>query len=134
MADEVKKLSDLKVLIVDDQDDARALVRNMLTEMGIHQIFDAPDGRQALSFIDAAFDFVDFVVCDWNMPGMSGVELLRQLRTVDPDIPFLMVTGRGDMDSVIEAKSSGVTGYIRKPFSPAQFEAKVRIIMKRSFK
>ncbi len=133
MADEVKKLEDLKVLIVDDQADARVLLKNMLSEIGVHQVFEASDGRQALSFIDAAFDFVDFIVCDWNMPSMSGVELLRQLRTVDPDIPFLMVTGRGDMDSVVEAKSSGVTGYIRKPFSPAQFEAKIRIIMKRRF-
>ncbi len=134
MAENTKKLEDLKILIVDDQADARALMRNMLNEFGVHQVFEAPDGRQALSFIDAAFDFVDFIICDWNMPSISGVELLRQLRTVDPDIPFLMVTGRGDMDSVVEAKSSGVSGYIRKPFSPAQFEAKVRIIMKKSFR
>ncbi len=133
MAEVTKKLEDLKVLVVDDQADARTLIKNMLTEFGVHQVFEAADGRQALSFIDAAFDFVDFIICDWNMPGISGVELLRQLRTVDPNIPFLMVTGRGDMDSVVEAKSSGVTGYIRKPFSPAQFEAKVRIIMKKSF-
>ncbi len=127
-----KNIEDLKILIIDDHSDARALVRNMLSEMGIHQIFESEDGRQALSFIDTAFDFVDFIICDWNMPSISGVELLRQLRTVDPDIPFLMVTGRGDMDSVIEAKSSGVSGYIVKPFSAAQFEAKLRIINKKS--
>ncbi len=133
MANEVKKLEDLKILIIDDQSDARALLRNMLNEMGIHQIFEAEDGRQALSFIDAAFDFVDLVICDWNMPNITGVELLRQLRSVDPDLPFLMVTGRGDMDSVVEAKSSGVSGYIRKPFSSAQFEAKLRILNKKYF-
>ena len=65
------------------------------------------------------------------MPKMNGVELLRQLRTVDPDVPFLMVTGRSDMESVVEAKSSGVTGYIRKPFSPAELEAKLRILLHR---
>lgn len=124
-------LADLKVLLVEDQPEARALMRNMLMELGITQIFVASDGREALQFIDSAYDFIDVVVCDWNMPNMTGVELLRQLRTVDPDIPFLMVTGRGDMESVIEAKSSGVTGYIRKPFSPAQLEAKLRIIMQR---
>ena len=128
-----KRLEDLKVLVVDDQDDARALVRSMLVQLGIHQVFESTDGRQALSFIDTAFDFVDFIICDWNMPNMTGAELLRQLRTVDPDIPFLMLTGRGDMDSVVEAKSSGVTGYIRKPFSPGQFEAKIRIIAKKGF-
>ncbi len=122
-------LSALKVLVVDDQIEVRSMMRNMLMEMGVTQIFDAPDGREALNFIDSAFDFVDLIVCDWNMPKMSGVELLRQLRTVDPDMPFLMVTGRGDIESVVEAKSSGVTGYIRKPFSSVQLEAKLRIVM-----
>ncbi len=124
-------LMDLKVLIVEDQSDARAMLRNMLGELGVTQIFEAKDGGEALRFIDTAFDFVNLVICDWNMPKMSGVELLRQLRTVDPDVPFLMVTGRSDMDSVIEAKGSGVSGYIRKPYSPAQLEAKLRIIAKK---
>jgi len=60
---------------------------------------------------------------------MTGVELLRQLRTIDPSLPFLMITGRSDVDSVMEAKSSGVTAYIRKPFSSKQLEAKLRIIL-----
>lgn len=126
-----KKLEDLKVLLVEDQAESRALIRNMLGEFGITQVFDAPNGRDALSFLDSAFDFVDVVICDWNMPQMTGVELLRQLRTVDPDVPFLMVTGRGDMDSIVEAKTSGVTAYIRKPFSATQLEAKLRIVMQR---
>jgi two-component system chemotaxis response regulator CheY len=122
-------LAGLKILIVEDQSEARAMLRNMMMELGINQIFEAPDGREALKFIDNAFDFIDLIICDWNMPGMSGVELLRQLRTVDPEMPFLMVTGRSDLESVVEAKSSGVTGYIRKPFSPKQLEAKLKIIM-----
>ena len=121
--------ADLKVLIVEDQAEARAMLRNMMGELGVTQIFEASDGREALAFMDSAFDFVDCIVCDWNMPSMNGVELLRQLRTVDPGIPFLMVTGRSDMESVVEAKSCGVTAYIRKPFSPKQLEAKMRIIM-----
>ena len=124
-------LNDLKVLIVEDQSDARAMLRNMLAELGVTQIFEASDGREALRFMDSAFDFVNLVICDWNMPGLTGVEFLRQLRSVDASIPFLMVTGRSDMDSVMEAKSAGVTGYIRKPFSPKQLEAKLRIIMQK---
>lgn len=123
--------ADLKVLIVEDHSEARAMLRNMLGELGITQIFEASNGREAFSFVDSAFDLVNFIVCDWNMPGMTGVEFLRQIRTVDPETPFLMITGRGDMGSVTEAKNSGVTGYIRKPFSPAQLEAKIRIIMAR---
>jgi len=122
----------LKILIVEDQSDARALLRNVLGEMGVTQIFEAKDGNEALRFMDSAFDFVNLVICDWNMPKMSGVEFLRQMRTVDADVPFLMVTGRSDMESVIEAKSSGVSGYIRKPYSPSQLEAKLRIIAKRA--
>ena len=122
-------ISDLKVLLVEDQAEARAMMRNMMMELGITQIFEAADGKEALAFLDSAFDFIDVVICDWNMPSMTGVELLRQLRSVDPDVPFLMVTGRTDMESVVEAKSSGVTAYIRKPFSPKQLEAKLRIIL-----
>lgn len=121
----------LKVLIVEDQADSRAILRNMLAELGVNQIFEASDGREALQFMDAAFDYVDMVLCDWNMPEMSGMEFLRQVRSTGANIPFLMITGRGDMDSVLEAKGSGVSGYIRKPFSPSQLEAKLRILMQK---
>lgn len=131
MSEAKENLDDLKVLVVEDQSEARAMLRNMMAEMGIHQIFESADGREALTFIDNAFDFVDLIVCDWNMPNMSGIELLRQLRTVDPDMPFLMTTGRGDMESVVEAKTSGVTAYIAKPFSAQQLEVKLRIILSR---
>ncbi|MAE51222.1 MAG: hypothetical protein CMH27_05390 [Micavibrio sp.] len=124
-------LVDLRILLVDDQLESRSLLRNMLGELGVTQVFDAPDGREALSFLDDAFDMIDMIVCDWNMPNMNGVELLRQLRTVDPDTPFLMVTGRGDFESVVEAKSSGVDGYILKPFSATQLEAKLRILLQK---
>lgn len=124
-------LKNLRVLIVDDQQDARAMLRNMLLEIGVTQIFESPDGKSAMQFMDTAFDFIDIVICDWNMPNMTGVELLRQLRSADPSFPFLMITGRADKSSVIEAKASGVTAYITKPFSSAQLEAKLRIITQR---
>jgi CheY-like chemotaxis protein len=124
-ADGIEKL---KVLVVDDQPDARALVRGMLGELGVTQIFEAADGKEAMSFTDAAMDMIDVIICDWNMPKMTGIELLRQMRSVSYDVPFLMVTGRSDLDSVASAKSSGVTAYIRKPFSPAHLEVKLRVI------
>jgi two-component system chemotaxis response regulator CheY len=123
-----KDFNDLRLLIVDDQPEMRALIKNMLMESGITQLFEASDGKEAMNFMDNALDFIDIVICDWNMPRLTGVEVLRQLRSFNPEMPFLMVTGRSDIASVAEAKSSGVSAYIRKPFSPAQLEAKLRII------
>ena len=129
MGQDVIKLDKLRVMIVDDQPDMRAMIRHMMAELGINQIFEAADGKQALSFVDDALDLIDLIICDWNMPTISGVEVLRQLRSVGCDMPFLMITGRSDFNSVSEAKSSGVTAYIRKPFSLDELEAKIKIIM-----
>lgn len=123
-----KKFAELKVLVVEDQPEIRSMIRELLYDMGVKQLFEASDGREALQFIDADFDIVNFIVCDWNMPGMPGIDFLRQIRTVYPSLPFLMVTGRCDKHSVIEARSAGVTAYIRKPFSPGQLEEKMRVL------
>lgn len=125
-----KNMSDLKILVVEDQDDVRKMIKDMLENMSVAKVFEAKDGQQAFEFIDAAFDFVDLIICDWNMPELTGVELLRQIRATDENVPFLMVTGRMDMDSVVEAKNSGVTAYIAKPFSAVQLEAKIRVVLK----
>jgi two-component system chemotaxis response regulator CheY len=122
----------LKVLIVDDQQDARVILRSMLGEFGVNQMFEAANGKEADDFIRDARELINFVICDWNMPELSGLEVLNKLRNVDPNIPFLMVTGRGDAASVQKAKKNGVSAYIRKPYSPAQLEAKVRILMQQS--
>ena len=122
-------LNDLKILLVEDQTEARALLRNMLLELGITQIFEASNGEEALNFLDSAYDFIDMVMCDWNMPSVSGLDVLRDVRKVNESLPFLMVTGRSDVESVKEAKEAGVTAYIRKPFTPKQLEAKLRIML-----
>lgn len=125
------RFDNIRVMIVDDQADMRSMIRHMLAELGVNQVFEAVDGKQAMMFMDDALDLIDIVICDWNMPNMSGVEVLRQLRSVNPDMPFLMVTGRTDMSSVTEARASGVTAYISKPFSLVQLENKLKVIMSR---
>jgi CheY-like chemotaxis protein len=124
-----KKISELKVLIVDDQPEVRTLIRDVLVEAGVTRTFEAANGREALQFIDADFEPVNFIVCDWNMPGMNGIDFLKQIRTVFPDIPFLMVTGKSDKNSVLDAKIAGVSAFIRKPFSPEQLETKLRLLV-----
>jgi len=119
----------LNVIVIDDQQAARSMLKKMLKEMQIHQVFEAGDGREALRLLDSAPEMIDLVICDWNMPAMTGIELLREVRGVGFDVPFLMVTGRADKESAAEAKEAGVSGYISKPFSQTQLEAKMRVVV-----
>ncbi len=127
-----QSLQDYRILVVDDQPEMRSLIKDMLKDLSITQIFEANDGKEAMIFLDDALDLIDLIICDWNMPRVSGVDVLRQLRSTNDEMPFLMVTGRGDKSSVTEAKFCGVTAYIRKPFSPIELEAKIRIIRHRT--
>lgn len=124
-----KKAASLKVLVVDDQPEVRTMVREVLSDAGVTQVFEAPDGKAAMQFIDADFDMVNLIICDWNMPGLSGVDFLKQVRSCFPELPFLMVSGRCDKKSIVEAKIAGVSAYIRKPFSPGQMEAKIKALV-----
>lgn len=122
-------LAQLKVLVVEDQAESRGILRDMLSEMGITQVFEVDDGNAGLKFVNNAPDFIDLILCDWNMPSMSGIDFLQTIRGEGINIPFLMTTGRGDQLSVVQAKNHGVNGYIRKPFTPAQVEAKLRAML-----
>lgn len=113
-------LSKLSVLVVDDEASVARLVAMMLADFGVTQIFTTKDGEEALDFLRDLRDVVDIIICDWNMPNMSGIELLQQVRRIDPGMPFLMLTGRADMASVREAKDFGVSSYLAKPFTAEQ--------------
>jgi len=126
-----KSLTQLCVLVVDDQSESRALLRNILSDIGINQIYEAQDGKTGLAFLDSSFDLIDVIMCDWNMPQMNGIDLLRQIRSTGANTPFMMITGRSDKTSVVEAKSLGVNVYVRKPYSPTQIEAKLRAVVQR---
>lgn len=125
-------LPDLRVLIVEDQDSASSLTNKMLQDIGVSDVVECDDAEKALALLEQDAELYDVVICDWNMPGMSGIEFLTALRADSPDIPFLMASGRSDMDSIQEARNAGATGYIRKPFSPSQLEAQIRIVMQKS--
>ena len=121
-------VDELRVLVVEDSFEAMNLVKGMLADLGIHEVYTAKNGMEALDFLGSCDDLIDVVVCDWNMPRMTGIELLRQLRTVDPDMPFVMVTGAADQRSVIEAKGSGVTAYLVKPYSANELAKKLGLV------
>lgn len=114
------QMQDLRVLIVEDNQQAAKLLKKVLGALGVHQVFCSIDGREAQHFLDTARDMVDVIICDWEMPNMTGIQLLRQVRTYYPKMPFIMLTGNADAESVKAAANYKVNGYIKKPYTPQQ--------------
>ncbi len=123
--------SNIKILVVDDFATMRRIVKGLLQELGYHQIQDAEDGAAALVKIKS--ERFDLVVTDWNMPVMTGLELLRAIRA-EPTLkttPVLMVTAENNREQIIEAARSGVSGYIIKPFTAVTLREKLTRIFER---
>ena len=121
----------MKILIVDDFSTMRRIIRNLLRELGFTQTAEADDGSTALPMIKSGG--IDFLVTDWNMPGMNGLELLKVIRA-DPntaDLPVLMVTAESKRDQIIQAAQAGVNGYIVKPFTAVTLRDKIDKIFER---
>ena len=121
----------LKILVVDDFSTMRRIVKNLLNELGYSDISEADDGKTALPMLQGG-NF-DFVVTDWNMPGMPGIELLRAIRADErlKGMPVLMVTAEAQREQIIEAAKAGVSGYIVKPFTGQTLKEKLDKIFER---
>ncbi|MBU6994743.1 MAG: chemotaxis response regulator CheY [Ferrovum myxofaciens] len=118
----------MKFLVVDDFSTMRRIVRNLLKELGFTNVIEAEDGVDALNKLRAGD--IEFVVSDWNMPNMTGIELLRAIRK-DPSLkhlPVLMVTAEAKKENIIEAAQAGASGYIVKPFTAATMDEKLKKI------
>jgi two-component system chemotaxis response regulator CheY len=120
----------LRVLVVDDERSVVKILRMMLANIGVTQIFTAKDGVEALEFLGACDEMVNTIICDWNMPRMSGIKLLEQVRTTSPDMAFVMVTGRATLDAVYDAKSLNVTAFVAKPFSQDEIKKKLELVVR----
>lgn len=120
----------MKVLVVDDFSTMRRIVKNTLRQIGFTTIEEAEDGQKAYDRLVS--EKFDFVVSDWNMPNMTGIDLLRKVRATPKikDIPFLMVTAEAKQENIVEAIKAGVSNYIVKPFTVATLDEKVRKIFK----
>jgi two-component system, chemotaxis family, chemotaxis protein CheY len=120
------------VMIVDDDQTMRMLIRRMLGRMKITNLMEADGGEQALQQLENTTGSCDLIICDWNMPGMSGIELFDRVHAIKPALPFLMLTGRADAGSVITAKKAGVPAYIVKPISPDELKTKISFLLAKS--
>ncbi|XOZ33906.1 chemotaxis response regulator CheY [Halomonadaceae bacterium KBTZ08] len=121
----------MKILVVDDFSTMRRIVRNLLRDLGFNNIEEADDGNSALPMLrNGKFDFL---ITDWNMPGMSGMELLQAIRADEnlKSLPILMVTAEAKRDQIVAAAQAGVNGYVVKPFTAAVLKDKIEKIFER---
>jgi len=121
----------MKILIVDDFSTMRRIIKNLLRDLGFTNTQEADDGLTALPMLKTG-NF-DFLVTDWNMPGMQGIDLLKEVRA-DADLatlPVLMVTAEQKREQIIEAAQAGVNGYIVKPFTAQTLKEKIDKIFER---
>ncbi len=122
---------DMKILVVDDFSTMRRIIKNLLRDLGFCNTTEADDGTTALPMLQKGG--FDFLVTDWNMPGMQGIDLLRAIRE-DPNIsalPVLMVTAESKREQIIEAAQAGVNGYVVKPFTAQTLREKIDKIFER---
>ncbi|HPF45676.1 MAG: response regulator [Emcibacteraceae bacterium] len=115
----------LSILIVDDYKTMLRIIRNLLKQLGFHNVDEATDGAEALNKLRGKS--YDLVISDWNMEPMTGYELLKEVRSDDmlKTLPFIMVTAESKTDNVIAAKKAGVNNYIVKPFNAATLKSKL---------
>ena len=120
-----------KFLVVDDFSTMRRIVRNLLKELGYSNVDEAEDGAMALSKLKS--EQFDFVISDWNMPVMDGLDMLKQIRADSTlsKVPVLMVTAEAKKENIIAAAQAGANGYVVKPFTAATLDEKLSKIFEK---
>lgn len=122
--------ADMKILVVDDMSTMRKIIKNMLTQIGFTNITEADDGSTAWPLIENAIKDgkpYEFILSDWNMPQLSGLDLLKKVRATPglEKLPFLMITAEAEQGNVVIAVKAGVSNFIVKPFSAAVLKEKI---------
>ncbi|MCK5312758.1 MAG: response regulator [Desulfobacteraceae bacterium] len=120
----------IKVLVVDDFATMRRILKNILKQLGFKNLVEADDGTTAWDILEE--QKIDLVLADWNMPKMTGLELLKKVRASEnyAKVPFLMVTAEAQKQNVIEAVQAGVSNYVVKPFTAEAISDKLEKILK----
>lgn len=124
---------DIKILVVDDFSTMRRIIKNLLRDLGFNNVIEADDGKTALPILQQGG--IQFLVTDWNMPGMTGIDLVRTVRADSnpalSGIPILMVTAEAKREQIIAAAQAGVNGYVVKPFTAVVLKEKIDKIFER---
>jgi two-component system chemotaxis response regulator CheY len=121
--------ADIRFLVVDDFSTMRRIIKNFLNDMGYANVQEADDGNTALPILKAGN--IDFLITDWNMPGMPGLDLLKAVRA-DPKLtklPVLLLTAEAKREQIVEAAQAGVNGYVIKPFTAQALKEKLEKIL-----
>jgi len=116
---------EMRILVVDDFSTMRRIVKNILRQLGMYNVVEADDGTTAWDVLNK--DQIDFIISDWNMPQMTGIDLLRKVRASErfAHLPFLMVTAEAQQENIIEAAQAKVSNYIVKPFTAETMKQKI---------
>ena len=120
--------TNMRVLVVDDFSTMRRIVKNILRQLGFNNVVEADDGTTAWDVLNK--EKIDFIISDWNMPQMTGIDLLRKVRASEEfgHLPFLMVTAEAQQENIIEAAQAKVSNYIVKPFTAETMKQKIEKI------
>ena len=115
----------MRILVVDDFSTMRRIIKNILRQLDLKNVVEADDGTTAWEVLNK--DHIDFIISDWNMPQMTGIELLRKVRASEDfgNLPFLMVTAEAQQSNIIEAAQARVSNYIVKPFTAETLKQKI---------
>jgi len=128
--------AEMRFLVVDDMLTMRKIIVQRLKALGATNILEANDGSTAWEMLEKEPQPIQVIICDWNMPIMKGIDLLKKCRGSDKfkDMAFLMVTAEAEATQVKEALLAGVDNYVVKPFTPAAFEEKIKAVIAKRFK
>ncbi len=120
----------MNVLIVDDYNTMLRIIKNLLKQLGFNNVDEATDGSAALTKVQGKT--YGLIISDWNMEPMTGLDLLKEIRTSDKpykDVPFIMITAESKTENVIAAKQAGVNNYIVKPFNAETLKTKITAVL-----
>ena len=136
---ERSKYRDLEVIVADDDKFILKAIRQILKDIGIERITTCENGDSMMAtFTDiesaSPTPYYDLVICDWMMPGASGLDILRTVRELRPETPFIMLTSKTTSDAIIAARDANVSAYVAKPLTPAELHRKVQVLMQKTGK